>query len=180
MAVIHIFGASGSGTTTLAKAIGNRFSYKTLDSDDYFWLPTDPPFTRTRKSEERMQLMQKDMCDCKNIVISGSLCGWGDELLSSFDLAIRLITPTDVRLERIKEREFKRFGERIKSGGDMHKTHEDFLIFASQYDLGDINMRSKLCHDEWEKSLSCKLIKLDGCKKTNALIQEIRNTISLN
>ena len=51
--VIHIFGASGSGTTTLGAKICDELGYKLLDVDDYFWLPTNPPFTQKRATEER-------------------------------------------------------------------------------------------------------------------------------
>ena len=47
--LIHIFGASGSGTTTLAEKISRELGYFHLDTDDYFWLPTDPPFCRKRE-----------------------------------------------------------------------------------------------------------------------------------
>ena len=41
---IHILGASGSGTSTLAKAISLRHGHRFLDTDDFYWKPTDPPF----------------------------------------------------------------------------------------------------------------------------------------
>jgi hypothetical protein len=47
---IHIFGASGSGTTTLGAAIADRYGYAHLDVDQYFWMPTDPPFILSAKS----------------------------------------------------------------------------------------------------------------------------------
>ncbi len=50
---IHITGASGSGTTTLGRALAAELSCPHFDSDDYFWLPTDPPYTTQRDSEER-------------------------------------------------------------------------------------------------------------------------------
>lgn len=34
--VIHIFGASGSGTTTLVKKICEELGYTLMDTDDYF------------------------------------------------------------------------------------------------------------------------------------------------
>jgi adenylate kinase family enzyme len=37
---IHILGASGSGTTTLAKALANELGYKHFDTDDYYWIPS--------------------------------------------------------------------------------------------------------------------------------------------
>jgi Shikimate kinase len=40
---IHILGASGSGTTTLGRALAERLQYPHFDTDDSFWVPTDPP-----------------------------------------------------------------------------------------------------------------------------------------
>jgi adenylate kinase family enzyme len=37
---LHILGASGSGTTTLGKAIANELAAPHFDTDDYYWLPT--------------------------------------------------------------------------------------------------------------------------------------------
>lgn len=34
--VIHIYGAAGSGTTTLGKKISEVLGYKFMDTDDYF------------------------------------------------------------------------------------------------------------------------------------------------
>ena len=44
--VIHIYGASGSGTSTLGRYLGDKLGYFFMDTDDYFWLPTDPPYTK--------------------------------------------------------------------------------------------------------------------------------------
>lgn len=37
-----------------------------------------------------------------------------------------------------------------------------FLAWAAAYDCGDISMRSKAKHNEWQKILKCKQIILDG------------------
>ena len=57
--VIHIFGASGSGTTTLGRYLAQRLGGVHLDSDDFFWLPTDPPYTQKRPIEMRVPLMRE-------------------------------------------------------------------------------------------------------------------------
>ena len=67
--VIHIFGASGSGTTTLARCIAERWGYAHLDSDDFFWLPTDPPYTQKRPIAERVPLMRAQIDRAENAVI---------------------------------------------------------------------------------------------------------------
>jgi adenylate kinase family enzyme len=74
---IHIFGASGSGTTTLGKALANTFSVAFFDADDYFWQKTEPPFTLKVPTEQRIRNLQSDLEKAKNWVLSGSLVGWG-------------------------------------------------------------------------------------------------------
>jgi len=159
---IHIFGASGSGTTTLGKKLCEELGYFFMDTDDYFWLPTDPKFTVKRSAQERIELMTADINVHPNVVISGALAGWGDVLIPCFTLAIRLHTDPAVRIARLREREFQRFGSRIQEGGDMYAQHQQFIEWAKQYDTGDLRMRSRAQHDRWQEKLCCELLHLDG------------------
>ena len=160
--IIHIYGASGSGTSTLGKKISESLGYQFMDTDDYFWMPTNPKFTTKREPKERLRLMKADIESAQNVVISGSLVDWGDELIPFFTLVIRLVTDTQVRLERIKQRESERFGKRIELGGDMYDQHQAFLKWAAAYDTGDVEMRSKANHDQWQELLPCRQLILDG------------------
>ena len=166
--VIHIFGASGSGTTTLGKYISDKLGYYFMDTDDYFWMPTNPPYSIKRDGSQRLIMMKNDIAKWKRVVISGSLVDWGDELIPLFTLVIRVETDTNVRIERLRKREKKRFGRRIEPGGDMYEHHREFMQWASSYDDGGLDMRSRVKHDDWQKLLQCKLIHLDG---TNSLEQ---------
>lgn len=47
--VIHIYGASGSGTSTLGRLISEQLGYTFMDTDDYFWLPTNPKYIKKEK-----------------------------------------------------------------------------------------------------------------------------------
>lgn len=160
--VIHIFGASGSGTTTLGKKIADELGYKHIDTDDYFWLPTDPKFIAKRPVEERLALMRRDIEEAENAVISGALTGWGDPLIPYFTLAVRIELPQDIRIERLRKRERGRFGARIEVGGDMYEQHLDFIEWAKTYDTGGMEHRSKMRHDAWQKTLPCEVLLLDG------------------
>jgi adenylate kinase family enzyme len=175
--VIHILGASGSGTSTLGRKVSETFGYKQIDTDDYYWLPTNPPYTTPRDVGSRIELMNREINDYDKVIITGSLCGWGDELIPMFNLVIRIVTPTEVRIERLKLREFNQFGERIMIGGDMFMDHQKFLQWAAEYDTGDINMRSKALHDEWLNKVSCNQLILDGTKPLDELIAEISKSI---
>ena len=54
---IHIVGASGSGTTTLAKELGKELNYKHFDTDNFFWVKTHPPYQQKTQVEERIRYM---------------------------------------------------------------------------------------------------------------------------
>ena len=160
--VIHIYGASGSGTTTLGKRLSERLGYTFMDTDDYFWLPTDPPYRKKRPAEERVALMQHDLDAAEHAVVSGSLVGWGDVLIPYFTLAVRVVTDQDIRIRRLRRRERENFGARILPGGDMYEKHEEFIAWAARYDTADTSMRSRAEHDLWEKLLPCRRIVVDG------------------
>lgn len=176
--VIHIYGASGSGTSTLGKKISEELGYKFMDTDDYYWLPTNPQYTAKRSKEERIALMKKDISEADNVVISGSLVDWGDELIPLFTLAIRLVTETEIRIERLRIREKQKFGERIMPDGDMYTNHMEFLEWARKYDTGSVNMRSKAKHDEWQKLLLCRQIVLDGADALEENFKKVKAAIN--
>lgn len=176
--VIHIFGASGSGTTTLGRALAADMGLVHMDTDDYYWLPTDPKFTTKRPIEERLRLMNADIDAAqRGVVLSGSLTGWGDPLIPRFTHVIRLNTPTKVRIERLRAREYAHFGERIREGGDMYENHLAFLEWAAQYDTGDVTMRSKACHDQWMKQLPCPQVIAPGDMPLDELTRCMKQAI---
>lgn len=160
--VIHIFGASGSGTSTLGRKIAHELGYTFMDTDDYFWLPTNPPFTEKRPREERIGMMKTDIENADNVVLSGALADWGDALIPYFTLAIRLETEQSLRIARLRQREKARFGARIEPGGDMYQNHIDFIAWAEKYDTAGPDMRSRKKHDAWQTLLPCDILLLDG------------------
>lgn len=159
---IHILGASGSGTSTLGKAIVTNFGHHHLDTDDYYWQKTAIPFTLKRERIERIKLLKKATQKHPSWVLSGSLCGWGDELIAHFDLVIYVYLESNIRLERLKQREINRYGTKISKDGEMFEIHKDFMAYAAQYDLGGLDMRSKKTHDEWLKKIPCKTLLING------------------
>ena len=68
---IFIFGGSGSGTTSIGKAVCDELGYKHFDSDNYLWLPTDEPYTVVRSAEEYIDLMGKDLTSNEKWILSG-------------------------------------------------------------------------------------------------------------
>lgn len=176
--IIHIYGASGSGTTTLGKKICSELGYQFMDTDDYYWMPTNPPYTVSRDKSERIRLMLEKINSADNVVISGSLVDWGDELIPLFTLAIRLETDTETRIERLRKREYEEFGARIAPGGDMYEPHKEFIEWAKKYDSGGVDMRSKAKHDVWQQLLQCRQIVLDGADNLDKNFEAVREELN--
>lgn len=171
---IHILGASGSGTTTLASAIAGRYGHRHLDTDDYYWVPTTPPFRVTRPPEERLALLRQALLEADRWVLSGSLCGWGDPLIPQFELVVFLAVRTEVRLERLRAREIERYGERaIAPGGDLHAAHREFLEWAGQYDAGGLEMRSRTLHEAWLATLPGAILRLEDDRSVAERLSEV-------
>ena len=159
---IHILGASGSGTTTLGRGLAERLQYPHFDTDDYFWLPTDPPYTQQRARTERAQLLMDDLTAQDAWVVSGCLCGWGVVAIPLFALVVFLAIPPDIRMARLHQREHGRFGERILPGGDMYEQSQQFFAWAASYDEGGLDRRSRRRHEEWLGMLPCPIICFEG------------------
>jgi uridine kinase len=147
---IHITGASGSGTTTLGRALAEHLGIRPLDGDDYYWLPTSPPYRTKRDADERNELLLADIN--APFVLSGSVVGWGRPIEDAFDLIVLLEAPTDIRLERLRLREMAEAGQ----------VDDDFIAYAAAYDDGGLDIRSRTRQELWIAAHSCPVLRLDG------------------
>jgi adenylate kinase family enzyme len=175
---IHIFGASGSGTTSLASALAARHGHRHLDTDDFYWLPTNPPYRQKRPRELRLQMLQRALAESSSWVLSGSLCGWGDPLIPEFELVVLLAVPTPVRLARLRAREAERYGQAaIAPGGAHHSAYTEFLDWAAQYDTGGLQMRSLALHKAWLSTLPGATLRLEGERSVTQQLAQIEAAI---
>jgi len=176
---IHIVGASGSGTTTLGRALADALAIPHHDTDDYLWQPTTPPYLNLREVVERLRLMHEVFLARASWVLSGSLEGWGDPVIPYLDLVIFLATPTAIRLQRLRAREAVHFGaDAIAPGGWRHNEFEQFIDWASHYDEGGRDGRSLARHHAWLDKLPCPVLRLEGSRPIAELVTEIQTTLS--
>jgi len=162
---IHILGPSAAGISTLGRYLARAMNCVNVDADDVYWEKTDPPYTAKRSVESRRQILEEALRG-KSWILSGSAVGWGDFLKSSFTHVVFLHLSQNIRIERLLARERERYGDRILSGGDMEKIHRDFLEWTLRYDVGGMEVRSKILHEQWMRSLSCPVLRLNGILPT--------------
>ena len=174
---IHVTGASGAGVTSLGRALADALAISHHDTDDYFWRPTNPPYKEIREIADRLRLMREVFLDWPDWVLSGSLDGWGDPIIPHFDSVVFLYVPTAIRLERLRAREARRFGDAVAPGGARHQQAEEFLEWASHYDDGTREGRNLARHQAWLATLPCRVLRLDGTRQLPELVSEISTVI---
>jgi adenylate kinase family enzyme len=169
---IHITGPSGAGVSTLGAALAADMAAHWVDTDDIFWLTTDPPYQAKRPVPERLALLHEIFAAHPAWVLSGALSGWGDPLIPQFDAVLYVYAPTETRLDRLRRREAEKLGALILPGGVMEQEHLDFLAWAAAYDDPAMTGRSRHHHARWLAALSCPVLHIDGRQPTADLLQQ--------
>ena len=98
MVRIHVMGASGSGTTSLGHALAARLNLPHLETDRFYWMPTDPPFTTPRAMGERVALLAGQAVPDQGWVLSGSALKWGSFVEPFYELIVFLTLDPQVRM----------------------------------------------------------------------------------
>lgn len=160
---IHITGASGCGTSTLAAAVAAALGGVHLEADDYYWLRTSPPFTTKRDRSERLSLLLNDLRASNVAVVAGSVAEWGRDLEDCFDLIVFLRLDTPTRVARLQRRETERFGH----------VNPPFLEWAAQYDEGMLPGRSLARQRAWLAARSCPVVELRSDVSVEKLVASV-------
>ena len=89
------------------------------------------------------------------------------EVNENYSLVVYLDVPLNIRMKRIRQRAFDKFGNRVLPNGDMYEQEEKFFAYAEKRSPDKIKA--------WLKTLSCKVIILDGTKSTKENVEFIKS-----
>ena len=165
---VLILGASGTGTTTLGCVLGDSLSFSVFDTDDYYWLPSTPPFQRKQDPAIRLAKICQDLEFASPAIISGSILNWGLELEDSLSLIVFLTVPSALRIARLEAREMRLYG----------KVDQEFLAWAAQYDDGKMSGRSREKHEQWLSQRACPVLRIEGDTSTVDRVARVRAAIA--
>lgn len=187
---ILLCGLNGSGKSTLGYALAKAIGYTVLDAEDYYFptqkesrlaaLETDGkgdncsdgkiPFTDPVPKAEVQHAVLADIGKTPNFILSGVKADWNPQILAQIAVVFHIITPPDVRAERIVSREVHRFGSRVLPGGDMYEGQMQFRSFAAGRD-------ETVVTDSFT-GLDCPIITLDGTLSAAENVQKIRKILA--
>lgn len=170
---IIVCGLNGAGKSTLGKALAKKLNFHFIDNEDLYFPKKDPVYLYAdpRTHEEVEKLLLNEINAHENFVFSSVKGDYGESVYSFFQYAVLIDVPRDIRIERVKNRSFQKFGDRMIPGGDLYEQEQHFFDF--------VKFRAEDTVEKWVRSLSCPVIRIDGTKPVEENINLIMGQIKI-
>ena len=168
---IIICGLNGAGKSTLGKILAEKLHFYFIDAEDLYFPKTnfDYIYASPRTKKEAGKLLLSAIKAHENFIFSSVKGDYGEAVYPFFQYAVLIDAPKDIRIQRVKNRSFKKFGNRMLLGGDLYEQEEHFFNW--------VKSRAENTVEEWVKCLNCPIIRVDGTKpieeNINLIIEQI-------
>ena len=96
--------------------------------------------------------------------------------MPALDLVVFLSVSTEVRMARLRDRGVRQFGAgAIAPGGWNAANTSDFYAIAATYDADDGTgpHRTRARHEAWLATLRCPVLRLDGTRPVDELVEAV-------
>ena len=157
MALI-VCGMNGSGKSTLGRALAQHLGWQFLDNEELYFPKADPehPFAVERTQEEVEHLLLEAVCQEEKLVFAAVRGNYGEAVLPYYKAAVLVEAPRDVRLKRVQERSYRKFGARMLPGGDLYESEKRF------YDL--VAARPEDYATRWLDAVDLPVLRVEGTR----------------
>lgn len=153
---ITVSGPPGSGTTTLARALAERYDLEHVSGGDVFRNMAEergvtlPEFNRVAEEDpeidREIDLRQKEIGEERtDIVLEGRLSGW---MVETADLRVWLAAPLEVRAERVAEREAQSVGDAQREIREREESEAKRYMEIHDIDIGDLSIYDLVVNTE--------------------------------
>lgn len=158
---IVVCGLNGSGKSTLGKALADALGFHFIDSENLFFPKSDSvnTYTFSRSYKEVKAILLNEVREYDNFVLATVKGNYGEDILPFYQYIVIIDAPKEIRLHRVKNRSFQRFGKRVLPGGDLYEQEKSFLEMVSSRTEHEV--------EGWVQSLNCPIIRVDGTKNIN-------------
>ena len=155
---ILICGLNGTGKSTLGKALAEMLQFYFIDHEDLYFpeMGLDDRYASPHTREEAETRLFSEIQAHENFIFASVKGDYGEAVYPFFQYAVYLQVPKEIRLQRVENRSYQQFGNRMDSGGDLHDQEERFFQFVAS--------RAENTVEEWLPCLNCPIIRIDGTK----------------
>lgn len=170
---IIICGLNGSGKSTLGKALAEKLHFYFIDIENLYFPKTDPNYiyASPRTREEVEKLLFDEVKAHENFILASVKGDYGEHIYPFFQYVVLIDVVKDIRIQRVRNRSFQKFGCRMRTGGDLYEQEEKFFEF--------VESRPENVVEEWIQSLKCPILRVDGTKSieenVDFIIEQLQN-----
>ena len=153
---ILICGLNGCGKSTLGRMLADRIGYEFIDNEDLFFPKNDPayPYAGPRSREEAVRILEERIRGNSRFVFAAVKGDYGEKLIEALNVIVLIEVPKRIRSQRVRERSFSRFGDRIRPGGDLYEKESAWFSMTDS--------RPEDYTTKWLETVRCPVIRVDG------------------
>lgn len=155
---ILMCGLNGAGKSTVGREFAKRISYQFIDIEDLYFPKGDSSYIYSdpKSKEQVIRSLEKAISQEDNYVLAAVKGDYGEVFMSSLSLVVLIEVPKCIRLKRVYDRSFLKFGERILEGGDLFERENNFFTV--------VRNRPENYVTSWIESVDCPVVKIDGTR----------------
>ena len=168
---IQICGLNGCGKSTLGKALAERMNFHFIDIENLYFSRTniDEPYTNPKSRTEVEKLLAEEISEHPDFVFAAVKGDYGNDIIPLYDYIVVIDVPKDIRSQRVRNRSYQKFGNRILVGGDLHSQEEAFFQM--------VDSRNDDYIANWLQKVSSPIISVDGTKTVEDNVEYILRLI---
>ena len=168
---IQICGLNGCGKSTVGKALAKAMGFHFIDNENLYFSRTDgsAPYANPRPKEEVEKLLLDEIYEHPNFVFSAVKGDYGCDVVPLYDLVVVLEVPKEIRMQRVRDRSFRKFGSRMLPGGDVYDWEESFFQMVAS--------RTDDYVEKWLHTVQCHIIRVDGTMPIEEIVARLTGEI---
>ena len=168
---ILICGLNGAGKSTLGRMLADRMGYEFIDSEDLYFPKTDSfyMFSCPRSDEEAVRLLEEKIRENSRFIFAAVRGNDSDQLIASLDHIILIEVPKPIRCQRVRDRSYQKFGDRILPGGDLYDQESKWFSLTDG--------RPDTYVTDWLETVNRPVIRIDGTLPVKENIDNILSAL---
>ncbi|MDY3245052.1 MAG: AAA family ATPase [Candidatus Limiplasma sp.] len=170
---IQVCGLNGCGKSTLGRALAQKIGFHFIDNEELFFTrnAADEPYQNPRSRAEVEKILMEEVRKHGDFVLAAVRGNYGKEILPLYRYTVLMEVPKEIRMERIRNRSFQKFGSRMREGGELYEQEEAFFRTAAS--------RPEDYAAAWTRMLDCPVLSVDGTRPVDENVEWIVRQMKL-
>lgn len=168
---IQICGLNGCGKSTLGKALAERIGFHFIDNEYLYFSRqnAEEAYANPKSRAEVEMLLMDEVSKHPDFVFSAVKGDYGIDIVPMYNYVIVIDVPKEIRIQRVRNRSFQKFGDRMLIGGDLYGQEEAFFQM--------VESRQDNYIENWLREINCPIIRVDGTKPIEENVEYITHVM---